>query len=572
MAFDGIITKAVVSELKQVLIGGKINKVYEPNKNEILLGIYSGGKNYALEISINSSFCRMHLTTRAKPNPTNALNFCMLLRKHLIGYRIQKIETSDLDRIVFIELEGRNELNDLNTKKLIIELMGKHSNIILTNEKDVIIDSLRHIDSENSTRQLLPAHFYELPENTKSSFLSLQNFNDFLSVLQENTESLSLDKWIASHFIGFSLPFVQNLSSTLNLSSNDTSTEALKKMYDSIGFIVSHLNTSQVSCKMITTSKGKRDYILDTLEKKSPLEINFFLDDFYHDKEENENFILYRNTLLKIILEILEKYKARLNNINQKIKEAEQRDKYQLYGELITCNLYRISNQNCSEITVENYYDNNNLITIPLDHTISPASNAKKYFKKYNKLKNASEIAVVQKKDTLVELNYIESIIYELDSCHSIEDINTIYEELMESKIFEEKMMKKKKESPKKNKTESSFTPTSTLIDGHTVFIGKNNKENDYLTTKLAHSNDLWFHTKDIHGSHVILKTDGNEIEESTLIRCAQIAAFHSKAKLSSNVPVDYCFIRYVKKPNKSKPGMVIYTNNKTLYVNPQSE
>ena len=278
------------------------------------------------------------------------------------------------------------------------------------------------------------------------------------------------------------------------------------------------------------------------------MDCNFFIDDFYYEKEQNSNFISYRNNLLKLISHILKKYDYRLENINAKLKECNNKDIYKLYGELITANLYKIPKfYNADKIELENYYDNNSILLIPLDNTISIANNAKKYFKKYNKLKNALEIVSLQKIETEEELQYIESIIYELEYAKDF---------LQNSKVSN------KKDS-------NSSTPREFHIDGYTVLVGKNNKQNDYLTTKIASKNDIWFHTKDIHGSHVILKNPASNVSNEILIKCAKLAAYYSKARLSNNVPVDYCLVKYVKKPNGSKPGMVIYTNNKTLNVTP---
>jgi predicted ribosome quality control (RQC) complex YloA/Tae2 family protein len=251
-------------------------------------------------------------------------------------------------------------------------------------------------------------------------------------------------------------------------------------------------------------------------------------------------------------------------------------DKFRLYGELITSNLYRIPNRNVNSIEVENYYDNNSPITIPLDQKYLPSYNAKRYFKKYNKLKNALAIVNVQKDETIRDIDYIESVIYELDNAKSIDDLGAIYDEISENGLFSDKLKVKsssKKASNKKAKPMTknkltSFNPLKYVIDGYTVLVGRNNKENDYLTCKFANKNDIWFHTKDIHGSHVILKTNPNEIvPDDVLFEVAKLAAKHSKAKNSSHIPVDFCKVSFVKKPSGSKPGYVIYSNNKTLYV-----
>lgn len=569
MAFDGITTKLVTCELQSSILGGKINKIYEPNKNEILFGIYANKKNYALNICIDSNSYRIHLTTHSKPNPLNAPNFCMLLRKHLIGYKIKNISSKeDLERIIQIELEGYNELNDLTTKYLIVELMGKHSNIILLNSKFFIIDSLRHLDTlSNSHRNILPAREYVYPENSKKNFYSINSFDIFYNLFLENNVT-NLTNFLVNYFTGFSNAFVKNVLLKCNISNTNFSEKDIFNLYEYLCKILNNLNTNNISLNTYKNEKNKLDYVVELQSKSSNLDCNFFIDDFYYEKEQNSNFISYRNNLLKLISHILKKYDYRLKNINAKLKECSNKDIYKLYGELITANLYKISKFYTSDkIELENYYDNNSILVIPLDSTISIANNAKNFFKKYNKLKNALEIVSLQKIETEEELQYIESIIYELEYAKDIQEVNEIYNEISENPIFKDFLQTNNKVTNKKNLISS--TPREFHIDGYTVLVGKNNKQNDYLTTKIASKNDIWFHTKDIHGSHVILKNPSENISNEILIKCAKLAAYYSKARLSNNVPVDYCFVKYVKKPNGSKPGMVIYTNNKTLNVTP---
>lgn len=569
MAFDGITTKLVTCELQSSILGGKINKIYEPNKNEILFGIYANKKNYALNICIDSNSYRIHLTTHSKPNPLNAPNFCMLLRKHLIGYKIKNISSrEDLERIIQIELEGYNELNDLTTKYLIVELMGKHSNIILLNSKFFIIDSLRHLDTlSNSHRNILPAREYVYPENSKKNFYSIISFDVFYNLFLENNVT-NLTNFLVNYFTGFSNAFFKNVLLKCNISNTNFSKKDIFNLYEYLCKILNNLNTNNISLNTYKNEKNKLDYVVELQSKSSNLDCNFFIDDFYYEKEQNSNFISYRNNLLKLISHILKKYDYRLKNINAKLKECSNKDIYKLYGELITANLYKISKFYTSDkIELENYYDNNSILVIPLDSTISIANNAKNFFKKYNKLKNALEIVSLQKIETEEELQYIESIIYELEYAKDIQEVNEIYNEISENPIFKDFLQTNNKVTNKKNLISS--TPREFHIDGYTVLVGKNNKQNDYLTTKIASKNDIWFHTKDIHGSHVILKNPSENISNEILIKCAKLAAYYSKARLSTNVPVDYCFVKYVKKPNGSKPGMVIYTNNKTLNVTP---
>ena len=565
MAFDGIITKQVVLELKSTLVGGKINKVFEPNKNEIILGIYCNGKNYALNISISSNNYRMNLTTNAKPNPFNAPNFCMLLRKHLVGARITDIYSNCLERIVFINLEGYNELNDLVSKKLVIELMGKHSNVILLNDKNIIIDSLRHLDSfSNSCRDILPAHEYVNPPADKLDICKI-GLDEFTHLMKND----KLSNIIPNSFSGISKTFILNTLSRLDISDTNYSTQDITNLYEHIKDIIDNLGTSNV----LTTSINAKDYSIVLENHKDILQTNFFLDDFYNKKENDEVTNNYKNNLLKLVLSALKKITKKVNNINMKLKECENMETYRIYGELITSNLYRINNSiNVSSISLENYYDNNNLVEIPLDKSISPSYNAKKYFKRYNKLKNTLEIVTKQKLEATKELDYLESIIYELEGATSISELEEIDIEISENVLFKntQKNSNVKKNKVNKRKVHDEYEPITYNVDGFTLYVGKNNKQNDYITTKLGKNEDLWFHTKDIRGSHCLLKCNGEKIKEHTIIACAEITAFYSKAKLSSNVPVDYCFIKNVKKPSGSKPGMVIYTNNKTLYVNPK--
>ena len=588
MAFDGIVTKAITSEISQ-LKGSRIDKIFEPNKNTIILGIYQNGINYALNICIDAQYCRINLTTHQKANPQVAPNFCMLLRKNLIGLKLKNIITFDLERLIILEFEGFDELDDIISKKLVIELMGKHSNIILLDDSNIIIDSLRHIkEIDENFRDILPHTKYTFPTSNKISFLELKDFEDFKehlnlsspnSASNNNNDINNLPTIISNIFNGISKNFINAIIKKLEIS--DTSDTSLEKIFNYTSEIITNIGTSNISFESIKSNDGTiKDYFLIPEKSSSiqPFDLNFFIDDFYFNKESNEQFKNYRNTLLKLILDTLKKYKKRLYNIDEKLKECDDMDKYRLYGELITSNLYRIPNRNVDEIELENYYENNNKIKIKLDKRFSPSINAKRFFKKYSKLKNALIIVSEQKADTLKELDYIESVIYELENCSTIEEIAFIYEEISENDIFKEKASLKantktnkvKKSTLTKNKT-VSFNPIKYTVDGYTVFVGRNNKENDYLTLKFASKTDLWFHTKDFHGSHTILKLDNNlpYPNNDILIKVAELAAKHSKARNSSNVPVDYCEVKFVKKPSGSKPGMVIYTNNKTLNVNP---
>ncbi len=552
MAFDGITTKAVISELQPILIGGKINKIFHPTKDEITLSIYNR-ENYTLLLSANPDYCRLHLTTHTKPNPQNAPNFCMLLRKYLIGAKIADISTYDLERTVQIKFQCYNELNDLVIRKLFIQIMSRQSNIILTNENNIIIDSLKHFENA------LPAHPFEFMKISKKSFLNLENVNDFAKLLLNQDLSSALP----NAFIGFSKPFVHSVLDELSIDPKNASKQDLEKIYDYTKSLLSNLGTKEIALKIM-----ENDYSI--VQKSATNSINAALDEFYYEKEQKSAFLSSRNNLLRIVSSHLKKVYKKLENITEKLQECDSMDIYQKYGELLTANLYQINpHENLAEITVKDYYNNNSPITIPLDQKINIQKNIEKYFKKYNKLKNALVIVTKQKKETENELNYIESIVFSLENAKCMEDIADSYSEISENIVTKKEILKKQKNKIcKKKAKENKISLQSVNIDDFTIYIGKNNVQNDYLSLKFASKNDIWFHTQKIHGSHILLQNPENqEIPESIIVACATLAKENSKAKNSSNVPVDYCLAKFVKKSPGAKPGFVIYTHYKTMFV-----
>ena len=393
----------------------------------------------------------------------------------------------------------------------------------------------------------------KLPKNEKEGFI-------FGSVICVITVIIMLLLNVGTS-AGISKTSMLSFENILNITDEITETSA--------NLLFEYLNKIIYNNKNVTCKNFESDYSLEFSNsgKDNDLQINFFLDDFYTLKENNVAFITYRDNLLKLISHKLKKLNVRLDTVNAKLNECKNAEKYKLYGELITSNLYRIQDYNTDSITLENFYDNNTPIVIPLDKSISPSSNAKNFFKKYKKLKSAKGFVDIQKRQIVNDINYLESIIYEIGVASNINDIDEIYSELQESNVnlsTKKQKSMKKKTSLKKN---STMEPLKYDVDGFTVLIGKNNKQNDYLTTKIANKDDIWFHVKDFHGSHVILKAENKVPSQETINKCAKLAKEHSKAADSSNVPVDYTFVKYVKKPSGSKPGMVIYTNNKTVNV-----
>lgn len=564
MAFDGIVTKAIISELNNNLIGTKVNKVLQPTKSEIVLELYGNGKNYSLVLSCDAEFCRICLSTHLKPNPQNAFNFCMLLRKYLVGGKIIEISNYDLERTVQIKFSCYNELNDLVTRKLYIEIMSRQSNIVLTNENNIIIDSLKHFDS--NTRELLPAHEYTFVSINKTSFIELNNSSEFIGIVNKSqTEPLTV--LLPNLFIGFSKSFIQNIINKLNIDNFSYSDKDLEKLYTELKKLINNIGTDNISCILL-----KSDFTITNVKTDEKLQINKFIDNYYFNKEKITTFQSARTNLLHIVLASLKKINKKLENINKKLKECNEMDKYKLYGELLTANLYRLnSNYNLEEVELENYYSNNELIKIPLDKTISVHKNIEKFFKKYNKLKNALDIVSKQKKETEKELDYIESIVFSLENARSVRDINEIYEEISENIITKKEFSYKKQKNTKKSKKSNEPSLFSIQVDGFTIYIGKNNIQNDYIRSKIASPNDVWFHIQKLHGSHILIKNPQNltlnEFPKEILFKAASLAKENSKAKLDTNAPVDYCYAKFVKKAPNSKPGMVIYSNFQTIIV-----
>ena len=567
MAYDGLVNYSIVQEIKDIMLNGKVDKIYEPNFDEIILGVYSNGNKFALNINTNSMYYRANLTTNAKPNPNQAPNFCMTLRKYIQNTHITNIYTKNLERIIFIEFEGYNKSKDFSTKKLIIELMGKYSNIILTDKDNIIIDSLKHFSiNSGSYRNIFAGSKYELPKDDKLDLFAIQDKEEFYRVLENNSNKLntkSLAQIISSTFTGISKKSIFSFENDLYIE-DDLEQNASNSLYIYIQNIL--LKPQNVFCK-----EFEKDYSLffDENRKKIPLEINCFLDVYYTNKENINAFTTYRDYLLKLILVRLKRLNSKLVLINDKIEECNEADKYKLYGELITNNLYRINDYNQNSIELENYYDNNNLIKISLDGSITPSKNAKKFFKKYKKLKNAKEFVDIQKKSVESDINYLESIIYEINSADNILSLDGIYNELQDTSIIKDKSKKSNKIKKSKTSTENQALHDflKYTVDGFTVLVGKNNKQNDYLTTKVAKKDDIWLHVKDFHGSHVILKTENKIPSQETINKCAKIAKEHSKANQSNNITVDYTYVQYVKKPSNNKPGMVIYTHEQSVTV-----
>lgn len=554
MSFDGIVTKSIVSQLREKLLGGKIEKIYQPEKEQLFLFIHSKGQKHTLFLSAQSNHSAIYITDNKPINPPEPGGFCMLLRKHLQGGRISELKQRGTERIIDIYVDNINEMGFNASKFLTVEIMGKHSNIILIDaETENIIDSIKRISADvNRYRQIFPGKKYIAPPSQEKFPLCTENIN--------LSSGITSGKDLVSLYQGVSPQLAEEI---INVNDSETDiAETLKNVIE--------ISSSGNSGYVYLDDKGNpKEFHVYPLKDYESFYKTVTFDDpcrmaqYFFDNRETSNIVKQKTSdLLHCINNHLAKSRLKKQRLLTDIKKTENMDTHKLYGELLTAYMYKIDS-GASSVELLNYNDNN-LIKIPLDPLLSPGKNAQNYFKKYNKSKIAKVEKAKQLEETQKEIDYLESI---LDYTESAKDIVQV--ENLRSELIETGYLKRKKNSIKKAKQKQEPYKYITS-DGFKVMAGHNNTENDFLTFKIAKNKDIWFHTKDIPGSHVILFTEGKSVTEQALSEAAALAALHSKGKDSENVPVDYTFVKYVKKPAGAKPGMVIFTNNKTLYVTPK--
>ncbi len=557
MAFDGLFTKAMVEELNEALTGGRVNKIHQPYKNELIMVIRARGKNNKLLLSAHPSYARVQLTDTVQDNPSEPPLFCVMMRKHLDGAILENIQQNGLDRTIMFEFKGKNEIGDISYKQLYVEIMGRHSNIILVDkEKRTMIDSIKHIPpAQNSYRTILPGSLYVNPpaQNKKNPLIA-----DAETVLQSiDFNTGKIGKQLVASFEGLS-PLISNeVVACAGLANRETIpgtfVKTMKPILEKKYTPVMIDSGDKTYFYMIDLShlKGERTK-LDTL--------SMLLDRYYFGKAERDRVRQQGNDLERLISNELQKNRSKIHKLERTLEEAENAGEYQRLGELLTANLYAVK-KGMSEIQVLNYYDEaGSMITIPLDPRKNPADNAQKYFSRYQKAKNAIIVVQEQIAKTNNEIYYFEALFQQLESA-SPRDIEEIREELVEEGYIKARHVKKKK------KPEKPVIEEYVSSDGTLIHAGKNNRQNDYLTNKVARRDDIWLHTKDIPGSHIVIQSA--EPSDETILEAAIIAAYYSKAKESSSVPVDYTKVRHVKKPSGAKPGFVIYDQQHTVYVTP---
>lgn len=573
MALDGIVIANVVYELNEKLLNGRINKIAQPEKDELLLTIKNNREQYRLLLSAGASLPLIYLTGDNKPSPMTAPNFCMLLRKHLNSAKILSIKQPGLERIINIEIEHLNELGDVSRKFLIIELMGKHSNIIFCDDNNMVIDSIKHISGLiSSVREVLPGRDYFIPQTqdkVEPLALTYEVFQDL--ILSKPT---NISKAIYTSLTGFSPVMAVEVCYRASLDA-EQSIQSLQEdealhLFKNLSRLIEDVKQHEFKPQIIY--KGSEPIEFSSLDltcyhdlsKKEYTSISEVLESYYSIKDTITRIRQKSVDLRRVINNAIERNRKKYDLQSKQLKDTEKRDKFKVYGELINAYGYNLE-EGAKELLALNYYTNKD-IKIPLDETLSPTDNAKKYFDKYNKLKRTFEALTKQIEDTKEEQEHLESISASLDIALLEEDLIQLKEELMEYGYIKRKFLVGKG-NKKPKVTSKPFHYLSS--DGFHMYVGKNNFQNDELTFKFANGGDWWFHAKGIAGSHVVVKTEGAELPDRTFEEAGKLAAYYSKATGSDKVEVDYTEKKNVKKPGGGKPGFVVYYTNYSLLIEP---
>lgn len=559
MAFDGGFLYKVLAEVREAK-DCHIDKIYQPSKDELVFLLRKKGFVKRLYINVKQGSARLHFTEEKLENPAVPPNFCMLLRKYISSARLIDVTQSGLERIAEFVFSASNEMGDVENYRLICEMIGAKANVILVRENGKIVDALKHSDVETAKRLVLPNATYEYPEREEKFNPLAENTTKILEGLSGETPDLA--KKLLGRIEGFS-PLVcreiEENAKTLGLEN--AYLEAAEYLKTDKVYLVLKPDGSPLEYAFMPIYQYGKGYECKEYSASGEL-----LDGFYREKENAARISVLAHDIIRLVKNLESRAERRLALRLSDLKKCENRETFRIYGELIKANLYRIKSGD-TEALVENYYDENlSTIKIPLNPALSPSKNAERYFKEYKKTYTAAETLSRLTEEDKKEISYLESVLESIERCQSVAEIGEIREELSLAGYI--------KRPAGKGKAKQNISKPLEYVssEGFRILVGKNNLQNDYLTTRLASKNDLWFHTKNIHGSHVIVMCEGKEVRDETIIFAATLAAKNSKAKNSSQVPVDYTPVKYVKKPNGAKAGMVIYTTNKTVFVDPERE
>lgn len=571
MSMDGLSLYSAMNELNKRLAGGKIDKIQQTDKEELLLMVRSLGQTYRLLINASAADNRVQLTELKKQAPSEAPMFCMLLRKRIAGGKIVHFEQERLDRVLKISIETYNDLGDLSEFALYCELMGKHSNIILVNEKGVIVDAIKHVGlGMSSVRFVMPGLEYSAPPAQDKQDPSKASAGDFSMAMC--MVGMGIAKALSNAFFGLSPAVAAQLVAryTDKTECTQLSEAEREELAERLTAFYADMAQGKEKASAVLNALGETEAVYPFAIAGGGIKlydsIGEALDSLYINSDRREWAKRHGASARKVLQNNIERCEKKLALYADALNSEEQMEKCRLYGELLTANLHSLKS-GTDTAAVDNYYaDPVERIAIPLDRQLTPGENAQRYYKKYQKLKAARDMAIVQREQTLNELDYLEGQLDNLTKCTAENELSELIEELKDQGYI-----KRDKGGRKKMKLAASKPMHFVSSTGADIYVGKNNRQNDELTLRFASSNDIWMHTKNIPGSHVIVK-GASEQDTATMTEAALLAAYYSRARGSENVAVDYTPRKYVKKPAGAKPGMVIYTTNKTAYVTPSEE
>ncbi|WP_261305905.1 Rqc2 family fibronectin-binding protein [Paenibacillus andongensis] len=573
MALDGLVLHAIVHEL-QACVGGRINKIHQPTENDVIMHIRAQGQNLKLLLSANPTYPRVQITEQSSLNPMDAPMFCMLLRKHCESGVIEAVEQIGMERVIRMQIRHRDELGDMSTKQIIVEIMGRHSNIILLDPAtETILDGIHHVTPAiSSYRIVMPGSRYVTPpEQDKQNPLEADASSFLQAIHQDSGEEESKEKpeqKLVAAFSGLSPLIAKEIVYRSRQDGNNEQEDDPAALWTAFDGVMSAVRQHRYEPVIVEQEgTGKLFFAMTPLTHITGISTSYAtpsdcLEHFYGDKAERDTVKQRVADLLRFLHNEANKNVKKLEKLQETVDDSKDADKYRILGELLTASLHLIKRGD-REVEIINYYDEDQaLIKIKLDPLLNPSENAQRYFKKYTKMKNSTAIVEEQIAQTHQEITYLNSLLQQL-SVASLTDIEEIRDELMEQGYVRDRNKKQRKKKKKDKPALACYLSS----EGVPIYVGKNNTQNEYLTNRLASSMDTWLHTKDIPGSHVVIRSDS--FSETTLLEAAQLAAYFSQAKHSSQVPVDYTAIKHVHKPNGSKPGFVIYVNQKTLFVTP---
>ena len=571
MPLDAICLRAVVEELRPQLAGNRIEKIQQPSRDQIVL-VLRGSRRLLLNAGANQP--RIHMTTQLRDNPAQPPMFCMLLRKYIGNGRIVEVEQAPLERVVTLTIDAMDELGEMSRYRLVLECMGRHSNLILVAPEGHIIDCMRRVDFEMSQqRQVLPGLFYHLPPaQEKRSPLTVEE-EEFCRLLAACPAETQLDRWLLDTFTAISPLIAREVVFRACGSTDARLEEEQGRLWDAFAAWQKRIHDGVMKPQLLLRDGKYSDFTYLAVQQygsyvtcREEESFSALLDGFYEGREQAERVRQKGQDLLKTLTNARDRVRRKIALQEKEYAQTQDRDQLRIWGELLTANFYRME-RGASKVVVENYYEPEcPPVEIRLDPRLSPQENAARYFKQYNKAKTAEKILTEQLHKGREELVYLESVLQQLTQAEAEQDFNDIRAELTDGGYIRSRG--KKQPGFQRASKPREFRSSA----GLRILVGRSNRQNDQLTVKLAGPRDIWLHTQKIHGSHVILCTDGAEPDAKSLEEAAVLAAYYSQGREGGKVPVDYTPVRYVKKPAGARPGMVVYTTYRTVYVTPDGE